>query len=250
VPLSVSNAFQLAQSFVATAESATTLEELERALRDTCTVLGVSDCAILGRTRSAGSRVREPRILVPMASRDWSAHYWATHLYNSDPVIHRALTSMRPFTWREIEARIGKESPLFAQCRDAVGVTDAYLVPMHTESGMDGCAAFYHSREDTDSPDFAALRLISILAVERALELTQIMFDDEAEAPAKCLLTARQREVLAFGLQGKSDWDIAQILGLAEGTVHEHFERAKSRLGVRTRVQAAGIALSRGWIVH
>jgi LuxR family quorum-sensing system transcriptional regulator CciR len=37
--------------------------------------------------------------------------------------------------------------------------------------------------------------------------------------------------------QGKSDWDIAQLLGLAADTVHEHIEAAKRRYGVATRTQ-------------
>ena len=33
-------------------------------------------------------------------------------------------------------------------------------------------------------------------------------------------------------------WDIGQILGIAQSTVHAHVENAKRKLGVKSRIQA------------
>ena len=49
-------------------------------------------------------------------------------------------------------------------------------------------------------------------------------------------------------LEGKSDRDIGQILGISHTTVHFHVERVKKKLGVRTRIQAAKHVLSQGYI--
>ena len=62
-------------------------------------------------------------------------------------------------------------------------------------------------------------------------ELTPQPFDAIALSP-------RERDCLAFVAEGKSDWDISQIIGIAESTVHAHVEKAKKRLGVKTRMQA------------
>jgi LuxR family quorum-sensing system transcriptional regulator CciR len=43
--------------------------------------------------------------------------------------------------------------------------------------------------------------------------------------------------------QGKSDWDIAQLLGIASDTVHQHIEAAKRRYGVASRTQLVVRAL-------
>ena len=50
-------------------------------------------------------------------------------------------------------------------------------------------------------------------------------------------LTPRQRDCVALVAQGKSDWEIGQLLGISESTVHKHIEDAKRRFGVSTRIQ-------------
>jgi DNA-binding CsgD family transcriptional regulator len=45
-------------------------------------------------------------------------------------------------------------------------------------------------------------------------------------------LCPRQVECIALVAQGKSDWEIGQILGLSRDTVHEYVESARRRYGV------------------
>jgi len=47
----------------------------------------------------------------------------------------------------------------------------------------------------------------------------------------KSPLTGREAQCLAWVSEGKSDWDISEILSISQWTVHEHIERAKSKLG-------------------
>jgi len=49
-------------------------------------------------------------------------------------------------------------------------------------------------------------------------------------------------------LQGKSDTDIAEIIGISRTTVHFHIERAKKKLGVKTRTQAAAMIVTLGYL--
>jgi LuxR family quorum sensing-dependent transcriptional regulator len=56
-------------------------------------------------------------------------------------------------------------------------------------------------------------------------------------------LTLREREVLAWSAQGKSAWEIGEILNLAKRTVDEHAKTAMRKLGARTRTQAVAIAI-------
>jgi DNA-binding NarL/FixJ family response regulator len=62
-------------------------------------------------------------------------------------------------------------------------------------------------------------------------------------------LTPREHEVLTLIVKGRSNRDIAQELGITEGTVKCHVNVILGRLGVSTRTQAAVVALQRG-IVH
>jgi DNA-binding NarL/FixJ family response regulator len=55
-------------------------------------------------------------------------------------------------------------------------------------------------------------------------------------------LTTREGEVLAWLSKGKTNRDIAQILGLSPRTVDKHLEQIYAKLGVENRTAAAAVA--------
>jgi DNA-binding CsgD family transcriptional regulator len=55
-------------------------------------------------------------------------------------------------------------------------------------------------------------------------------------------LTTRESEVLSWLSKGKTNRDIAQILGLSPRTVDKHLEQIYAKLGVENRTAAAAIA--------
>jgi DNA-binding NarL/FixJ family response regulator len=57
-------------------------------------------------------------------------------------------------------------------------------------------------------------------------------------------LTGREGEVLSWLSKGKSNRDIAQILGLSPRTVDKHLEQIYAKLGVEDRTAAAAIAVN------
>jgi DNA-binding CsgD family transcriptional regulator len=52
------------------------------------------------------------------------------------------------------------------------------------------------------------------------------------------LLTVREREVMHWGRQGKSNWEVAQILGWVEQKVKKHLQRIYRKFGVENRMAA------------
>lgn len=56
-------------------------------------------------------------------------------------------------------------------------------------------------------------------------------------------LTAREEEVLYWVAEGKSNWQVGQIVDCAEETVKKHLQHVYSKLGVETRTAAAAIYL-------
>ncbi len=55
-------------------------------------------------------------------------------------------------------------------------------------------------------------------------------------------LTPRETEVLSWLAKGKTNRDIADILGMSHRTVNKHLEHVFEKLGVETRAAAAAIA--------
>ncbi|MGY4238179.1 DNA-binding NarL/FixJ family response regulator [Bradyrhizobium sp. USDA 4449] len=66
--------------------------------------------------------------------------------------------------------------------------------------------------------------------------------DMPAEFASELGLTTREGEVLSWLSKGKTNRDIAQILGLSPRTVDKHLEQIYSKLGVENRTAAASIA--------
>ncbi len=62
-------------------------------------------------------------------------------------------------------------------------------------------------------------------------------------------LTNRELEVLQAIAAGKSNKEIAFVLGISEATVKTHINNILSKLGVADRTQATTAALQRG-IIH
>src|SRR3954466_5441773 len=77
--------------------------------------------------------------------------------------------------------------------------------------------------------------------------LLRLAKDSGAETPAEFSselgLTTREGEVLQWLSKGKTNRDIAQILGLSPRTVDKHLEQIYSKLGVENRTAAAAIAV-------
>jgi DNA-binding CsgD family transcriptional regulator len=61
-------------------------------------------------------------------------------------------------------------------------------------------------------------------------------------------LTMREVECLGWAAQGKSEWEISQILGISEHTAEKHLINARVKLGAVNRVHAVATALRRGVI--
>jgi DNA-binding NarL/FixJ family response regulator len=59
-------------------------------------------------------------------------------------------------------------------------------------------------------------------------------------------LTSREREVVAFVAQGKSNREIAESLIVGERTVEAHVSNILSKLGFASRAQIAAWAVERG----
>jgi DNA-binding NarL/FixJ family response regulator len=76
--------------------------------------------------------------------------------------------------------------------------------------------------------------------------LLRLAKDSGADLPAEFSselgLTTREGEVLAWLSKGKTNRDIAQILGLSPRTVDKHLEQIYAKLGVENRTAAAAIA--------
>lgn len=205
---------------------------------------GVSRFAYLNASARLG-----PWYLESNYPTEWIRHYIEHGFHEVDVVPAESRRSPIAFHWREALAKPcygAREQRVFHDAA-AFGIHDGYTVPIH---GADGMALMSMAVDDPSLfapgalPRLYALQLMSYtyhMAAERSVE---------APAPPAhdIQLTPREAEVLHWAAKGKTGWEIAHILHLAERTVTYHVENAKTKLGASTRSHAVVKAISLGLI--
>jgi transcriptional regulator EpsA len=61
--------------------------------------------------------------------------------------------------------------------------------------------------------------------------------------PQQASLSNREKEILQWMFNGKSNWEIAKVIGLSEAAVKNHVHHILSKLHAATRTQAVAKAL-------
>lgn len=101
------------------------------------------------------------------------------------------------------------------------------------------CAVFTVGRGEQTIHPTILLELLSYLSNQKA----------ESEYAELEDLSPREQEVLSYLARGLSDRDIAQELFISVRTVQTHLSRIYTKLGVHSRIEAALIAVQRGWFL-
>jgi DNA-binding CsgD family transcriptional regulator len=131
-----------------------------------------------------------------------------------------------------------RDAPAYRDYWDAMSearIDDALCA---TSYGPDRAIASLHLGFERRSfaPDEAlSIQMAGLLLTERLLTLAEPVGPDEVH------LTDRERDSLAWVAEGKSDWEIAVILGLSESTVRFHVDNGRRKLGAVNRTQAVAL---------
>ncbi len=148
-------------------------------------------------------------------------------------------------------------SPLYNDYYRPIRIRHVMAVPIHVDGRFlvsfvfnRGGSAFTDRDRDLAEvmrPHLANLYRLGV-AIERTRELPADAPFDRAGAPIDCAcapLTPREREVLDWVAAGKTNRDVAAILGASPRTVEKHLERIYEKLGVETRTAAVMRAIER-----
>ncbi len=165
--------------------------------------------------------------------------------------VHRISDSMTKDAFRA--------TPLYADYYARVGIDHALALPLYVDERM--LVSFVFNRKGRDFSD-GERELLELLRAPLASLYRQSYALAQARAalaasgdPARAQaseredplaeLTDREREVLGWVSAGKSNAQIAQIVGASLRTVAKHLERIYEKLGVESRTAAAMRAVRR-----
>ena len=193
----------------------------------------------------------KPQLMFGSLDHDWSMHYRERGYMFTDSSLQHSLISKYPFFWSEQwrSDRINSASKrMFAEASHDFDVGDGLVVPIHSDDGAISIVSMVGERPICTDEVRRGLGLAAMYLHDKAGKLRGKIDYKAADDPVK-KVTPRQLDCLQWVAEGKSDWEISQILSISESTVHNHIEGAKRSLGVSTRVQAVVAASRRRLLV-
>jgi DNA-binding CsgD family transcriptional regulator len=228
--------YRIFQNFINHLADAQDTTSLREAMAEAATAFDLSSFSYI----SIPQRTNADPQLISTYSSTWTAHYLQSHYERVDPVIIRALGSPAPFEWG-----LGLESAALSQPQRQLfeeaakfGIRFGYTVPIHNNRWPTAAVTF---AADEHQRHFARrvhehARVLQLMAMYfHAHARYKLVSDRIVDGVA---LSPRELECLEWAAQGKSAWEIGHILGISRYTVATYFENAKTKLGVRTIVQA------------
>lgn len=159
--------------------------------------------------------------------------------------VHRITDSMPEAAFRR--------TPLYADYYAQVGLDHALALPLHVDARLLVSFVLNRTARNFSDRERALLELVrphlstlywqsfSLEQAQRVVASDETPPVDAHDSPANLIaaLTPREREVLGWVAAGKTNTQIAAILGTMPRTVAKHLERIYEKLGVETRTAAA-----------
>jgi DNA-binding CsgD family transcriptional regulator len=235
-------ALEQALGIVERLDRAKTPSTASRAFYDALVAFGVRGFGARAYVAAGGSEGGAPgfvyaQILPPRWRQSASARY----VEKLDPLPQAARRLGRPaFLWSEASPR---NDPKWAEYWSALGEMDlgeGTAVHFFAPNGMTSRVSVGFNRDALDPSERRAIELASYALLMRLQALSPM-------SPAQtAVLSLRERDCLAFVAQGFSDGEVAERLSITQSTAHFYIEKAKRKLGARTRAQAVAHLIASG----
>jgi LuxR family transcriptional regulator, quorum-sensing system regulator LasR len=184
---------------------------------------------------------------------EWLNIYRASHMELIDPVVSHCMSRNTPLIWKP-ELFTSKPQREMYEIACSHGLRSGLALPYHGAHGEIGMLCFasdaapsiqFQRAALSKLPELSLMREFAFAASRRfatsthrePLPLTQ------HQPPA---LTQRELECLKWSANGKSSWEIAEILSVTEATVNFHFANLRRKFAVNSRRQVVVKAMHLG----
>ena len=236
------------ECFIEEANNAKSTQEVTRLFADVLKDYGydrfcyslVTDHPSLGLNAGHGIVANYPE--------DWMAHYKANLYEKKDPVPRHAFDTLRPFTWESVEETRELKADakrVINEAREA-RLLDGVAIPICGHNG-ELAGVGMASRIGGVRPDVKVLRKLQALAMQFHLAFTDLEKKDRAVGNVH--LTNREKEILLWVAEGKSDSIIADIIGVSHAAIRFHLNNIFKKLGANERTLATVKAIRQGLIL-
>ena len=189
------------------------------------------------------SRQQRGHVLLASYPVDWQKRYFSRGYVYKDPIVQGVYASTSPFLWSDVLLRCEEPAGrrVLYEAADC-GIGAGFTVPMLTLEGSTGGFSFAGERLEVSETDRRTLNLIANFAFGHLL----LMHEQPRALPVT--LAPRERESLQWAAEGKSDWEIGELMGISEHGADRHMRSARHKLGTYSRTHAVALALRLGLI--
>ncbi|TPM30845.1 LuxR family transcriptional regulator [Mesorhizobium sp. B2-3-4] len=179
--------------------------------------------------------------------KDWFEAYMAKGYMEIDPMILEARRRMTPFLWTEMgDARtFTVEGAAVTAGAMEYGWAEVMAIPIHGPSSYQGLVSVAALEPVTmNAVERAIMRAMALAVHDKAYEAVGFGFSNRSPI----LLTPREADCMRWVAAGKTEAEIAIILGIAPATVHYHIENVKKKAGTRSRSEAVALLVLAGTV--
>jgi LuxR family quorum-sensing system transcriptional regulator CciR len=230
---------RLVDRFAVEASSCATSEQLHSLLGDACAELGFSHFALLHHASLLTSQPSYIRL--DNYPDGWVEELTVTGLGADDPV-HLASRRMNTgFAWADLGSiiELGRRQKRILSRSRHFGIDQGFTVPANVPGEPNGSCSFAMRRgRPLPVQRLLCAELIGAHAFQAARRLYRL-----PDPPERPHLSRRELQCLRLVALGKTDWEIALILGIGLETVRTYVKHARALYGVATRTQLAIHAL-------
>jgi DNA-binding CsgD family transcriptional regulator len=185
-------------------------------------------------------------VAVVTYSRLWQHRYFVKKYMASDPVISYGRHAAEPFDWTNLPLEDPATKAFFADALNHSVGRNGLSIPLRNRRGVFALVSF---TSDLGGEEWETYKTNNM----RGLQLLSVLIDSAAninfKLPALPVhLTTREEQCLLWAARGKTYQEIAEILGLAFGSVKTHLDGARHKLRCMNLTHAAAVAFATGVI--
>jgi DNA-binding CsgD family transcriptional regulator len=185
-------------------------------------------------------------VAVVTYSRLWQHRYFVKKYMTNDPVISYGRQAVRPFDWENLHVDDPTTKAFFADALNHSVGRNGLSIPLRNRRGVFALVSF---TSDLAKDEWEAYKTSNM----RSLQLLSVLIDSAANINFKLpsfpvQLSTREEQCLLWAARGKTYQEIAEILGLAFGSVKTHLDRARHKLRCMNLTHAAAVAFATGVI--
>lgn len=167
---------------------------------------------------------------------EWIELYTRRNFVAADYTVAEARRRIAPFTWLEAKAEriLSRAEQDIWDTAAEWGWTDGLSIPIHGPGGYFGLVAMAGKEQPMPPALRGELHQLAFLTHERCRTLAGL----PPVADPQVVLTHRELECIRWVAAGKTDVEIAGLLGMSQTTARTHIDKARRKLGAKTRSQA------------